>query len=86
MQKKIIFFGRVQGVGFRYAVKMLAEKHNLVGWVENNDDGSVTLVLGGLKKDIENLINNLKDYFQDNIENIEESVEKDDGLIGFEIK
>jgi len=86
MRKKIIFYGKVQGVGFRYAAKMLAEKHNLVGWVENNNDGSVTLIVGGLKKDIENLINNLKDYFQDNIENIEESVEKDEGLIDFEIK
>jgi len=86
MKKKFIFYGQVQGVGFRYAAKMLAEKHNLVGWVENNNDGSVTLIVGGLKKDIENLINNLKDYFQDNIENIEESVEKDEGLIDFEIK
>lgn len=86
MKKKFIFYGQVQGVGFRYAAKMLAEKYNLVGWVENNNDGSVTLVAEGLEENIENLINGLKDYFQDNIESIEETVEKDDGLIGFEIK
>jgi len=86
MKKKFIFQGKVQGVGFRYAAKMLAEKHNLVGWVKNNDDGSVTLIVEGLEKDIENLINTLKDSFQGNIEKIKESAEKNEGLIGFEIK
>ena len=86
MKKKFIFQGKIQGVGFRYAAKMLAEKYNLAGWVENNNDGSVTLVVEGLEESMESLINNLKDYFEDNIENIEESIEKDDGLIGFEIR
>ena len=86
MKKKFIFQGKVQSVGFRYAAKMLAEKYNLAGWVENNNDGSVALVVEGLEENMESLINNLKDYFKDNIENIGESIEKDDGLIGFEIK
>jgi len=86
MKKKFIFQGKVQGVGFRYEAKMLAEKHNLVGWVENNNDGSVTLVLEGLKNDIQSLIDGLKDYFQDNIENMKENIEKGGGLIDFEIK
>ena len=86
MKKKFIFQGKVQGVGFRYAVKMLAEKYNLVGWIQNNDDGSVVLIADGLKNDIQSLINSLQDGFHDNIENIEESIEKGGGLIGFEIK
>ena len=86
MKKKFIFQGKVQSVGFRYAAKILAEKYNLAGWVQNNDNGSVTLVVEGLEENMESLINNLKDYFKNNIENIEESIEKDDGLIGFEIK
>jgi len=86
MKKKFIFQGKVQSVGFRYAAKMLAEKYNLAGWVQNNEDGSVTLVVEGLEESMESLINNFKDHFHDNIENIKESIEKDDGLIGFEIK
>ena len=86
MKKKFIFYGRVQGIGFRFRAEMLAKKFNIFGWVENNEDGSVTLVVEGLEKDIENLINNLKDYFQDNIENIKEDIEKDEGLIDFKIK
>jgi len=86
MRKKIIFYGQVQGIGFRFRVEMLAKKFNIFGWVENNYNGSVTLVAEGLEKNIESLVDRLKVYFQGNIENIEESVEKDEGLIDFEIK
>jgi len=86
MKKKFIFQGKVQGVGFRYAAKMLAEKHNLVGWVKNNDDGSVTLVVKGLENNIQSSIDCLKDYFNNNIKSVEESIEKDNGLIDFEIR
>ena len=86
MKKKFIFYGQVQGMGFRFRAAMLSGKYNISGWVENNDNGSVTLVAEGAKKNIESLINNLKDYFQDNIENIQESIEKDEGLIDFKIK
>jgi len=86
MRKKIIFYGQVQGINFRFTAKTLAKKYNLTGWVENNEDESVTLVAEGAEENIEGLINNLKNCFQDNIENIEEKTEKNDGLIGFEIK
>lgn len=86
MRKRIIFYGQVQGIGFRFRTAVLAKKFNIFGWVKNNNDGSVTLVAEGLEENIESLINNLKDYFQDNIENIKEIIEKEEGLIDFEIK
>jgi len=86
MRKKIIFYGQVQGVGFRFRAEMLAKKYNIFGWVENNDNGSATLVAEGVEENIEKLINNLKIYFQDNIEDIKETIEKDEGLIDFKIK
>ena len=33
--------GRVQGVGYRYAVLHVAEEYGLEGWVRNTPDGSV---------------------------------------------
>ncbi len=39
--------GRVQGVGYRYFVERYAEAQGLFGWVRNNNDGSVELVLQG---------------------------------------
>lgn len=39
--------GRVQGVFFRDFVKKKALSLDLVGWVRNNDDGSVEVVAEG---------------------------------------
>lgn len=41
--KRVIFEGRVQGVGFRYTVKDLARGFDVCGWVRNLPDGSVEL-------------------------------------------
>lgn len=35
--------GRVQGVGFRFTTKMLADQLGVRGAVRNEDDGSVTI-------------------------------------------
>lgn len=45
--RRIIFEGRVQGIGFRYTVKDLARGFNVCGWVKNLPDGSVELQVMG---------------------------------------
>lgn len=39
--------GQVQGVGFRYRARYAAQTLELTGWVENEDDGTVTLEVQG---------------------------------------
>jgi acylphosphatase len=39
--------GRVQGVGFRYAMRREAERAGVRGWVRNRSDGSVEALLQG---------------------------------------
>ena len=39
--------GKVQGVGYRDFVDSYAKEYGLVGWVRNNHDGSVELLLQG---------------------------------------
>lgn len=39
--------GRVQGVGFRYAAKLKAERLGLSGWVANRPNGEVEAVARG---------------------------------------
>ena len=39
--------GRVQGVGFRYALRREAQHAGVRGWVRNRHDGSVEAVLQG---------------------------------------
>ncbi len=45
--KRVIFEGRVQGVGFRYTVKDIARGFDVCGWVKNLPDGSVELEVAG---------------------------------------
>lgn len=48
----VIFKGRVQGVGFRFQVKMLADQLGLTGTVRNMYDGSVDVYIQGSENKI----------------------------------
>ena len=47
IRQRIVFHGRVQGVGFRYTAKYLARSMNLTGWVKNEYDGTVVMEVQG---------------------------------------
>jgi acylphosphatase len=48
--------GRVQGVGFRYALRAEARRLALTGWVRNRLDGSVEAVVQGPDEAVEKLV------------------------------
>lgn len=54
--KRIIFNGRVQGVGFRYTTKQLALGFDIVGWVRNQKDGTVELQVMGECEEVDEFI------------------------------
>ena len=54
--KRVIFSGRVQGVGFRYSVKQLALGFEVVGWIKNLKDGTVELQLMGEADEVNDFI------------------------------
>ena len=56
IRESITFYGRVQGVGFRYKLGYLAEKYSVTGWVRNEYDGSVSTELQGLEEDIDKIL------------------------------
>ena len=53
--------GRVHGVGFRWFVVSRAERLGLTGWVSNEQDGSLRCVAEGPRKDLESLLEALKE-------------------------
>lgn len=55
-RKHIIFYGRVQGVGFRYYSVYKARALGLTGWVRNLYDGSVEMEVQGEEHLIDELI------------------------------
>ena len=45
--RRIRVHGRVQGVGFRYAMAGTAEAYGVTGWVRNRLDGTVEVYVQG---------------------------------------
>ena len=56
IRKHIVFYGRVQGVGFRYYAVNKANQLGLTGWVKNLPNGTVEMEVQGEKPLIDQLI------------------------------
>ena len=52
----LLVSGKVQGVFFRQALKVVAKKNNVSGWVRNLKDKRVEVVLEGDNKSINSVI------------------------------
>ncbi|MBS1914114.1 MAG: acylphosphatase [Bacteroidetes bacterium] len=50
--RRYIVTGRVQGVGFRYFVKTIAEAFDISGSVSNRADGGVEIVAAGTPENL----------------------------------
>ena len=58
------YYGRVQGVGFRYWAHTQAIKANVTGWARNEYDGTVTMEVQGREPMINKLLMRLNhDHF-----------------------
>jgi acylphosphatase len=53
--RRLQITGRVQGVGFRYALRREAAQRGVRGWVRNRGDGSVEALLAGDAEAVEAL-------------------------------
>ena len=57
MKKRLLIFGKVQGVGFRYWLYEKAIKKNIRGWVKNTIQGQVeALLIGDDDENVNDLI------------------------------
>jgi acylphosphatase len=66
--RRYLFFGRVQGVGFRYTTANLAREFGVRGYVRNRSDGSVELVAQGAGADVDRFLTELDQQFVGYIE------------------
>jgi acylphosphatase len=87
VRKHIKFYGRVQGVGFRYRAEKSASIYGIKGWIRNNDDGTVEMEAQGERENIMNMMDLIK---QGNFIEIEYTEERNiplkDDEYGFNIE
>jgi len=56
VRRHIVFYGWVQGVGFRWRARQAAEAVGATGWVRNESDGSVSMEIQGTEAQIDQVI------------------------------
>ena len=65
---EVRYYGAVQGVGFRFTVERFANAYGAKGYVKNNADGGVELVLEGDEKVLTELLKVLYEEMANNID------------------
>ena len=65
---EVSFTGRVQGVYFRATARDIAQSYAVTGWVRNEPDGSVRLVVEGDEVELDRYLMALRAEKQSNID------------------
>ena len=56
IRKHIVFYGWVQGVGFRHRATHAANLNGVTGWVRNDPGSTVTMEIQGTEEQIDKVI------------------------------
>ena len=72
VRNRIVYSGRVQGVGFRWQVRQVSEDFAVTGFVRNLEDGTVELLVEGDSSEVRGMIGaverKLRDYWDSKVE------------------
>jgi acylphosphatase len=86
--KRAFFEGRVQGVGFRFSVKEIAQGFDVAGWVANLPDGRVQLQVQGNPEEVEQFFEAIfQSYLRSHIHRHSvQNIDPTESLRGFAIR
>jgi acylphosphatase len=84
--KRVLFAGTVQGVGFRYTTRGIAQGFSVAGFVRNLPDGQVELVAEGTAEEVERFLDAVSRRMAENIESQQGFDEPLHHFAGFEIR
>ena len=85
--RRVIYHGRVQGVGFRATTAHIAWKFPVEGFVRNLPDGTVELLAQGPADGVHDFLTKVATQFQANITRFEEPpVTQESSCKGFTIQ
>lgn len=71
VRARVVFRGRVQGVGFRATASTIASVHAVTGWVRNEADGSVLMEVQGRPSAIEGYLGQVREQLGHHIQKVE---------------
>ena len=87
IRRRVLFHGRVQGVGFRYTTVSIARRYPVVGFVRNLPDGSVELVAEAETGVLDQFLADLASEFAGNIrQQVVNEAMRDELFARFEIR
>ncbi len=87
VRRRLVVYGRVQGVFFRDSLRERARAHGVSGWARNRPDGSLEAVLEGSGESVDRVVR----FAQTGpprarVEQVEVVDEPPEGLTGFQIR
>lgn len=86
-QRRIVYSGRVQGVGFRMTARRVARGYQVSGFVRNLRDGTVELVAAGAPGEVDRFLEAVADAMSGCITTVDETALTGERLgEGFEIR
>jgi acylphosphatase len=65
--RHVFYSGRVQGVGFRYTARHIAQRFAVTGFVRNLPDGRVELLAEGPRAELDQLLTQIAEQMADHI-------------------
>ncbi len=77
-QYHVLVSGLVQGVGFRFTVKALANRYSVEGWVKNLAEGKGELLIQGPGEKLNLFLEELKKLFGRNISELQSQESSED--------
>jgi acylphosphatase len=84
--KRVTYSGRVQGVGFRYTARQLADWFPVAGFVRNLSNGDVELVAEGEAAAIDEFLAAVAQHMQGYVTNTDLCDQSPEGYSAFEIR
>lgn len=85
--RRVIYQGRVQGVGFRWTTRQIAKGFHVTGFVRNLPDGTVEVHVQGTAAEVSSFLNSLRDTMASNIDHVEATEESvRDDIAGFTVR
>jgi acylphosphatase len=81
----LFFYGRVQGVGFRFIAKTIADKNKITGWIGNLPDGRVEAQIEGTLENIDKFLTMVRVKFTGYLDSIEDKELPLDNYLDFKI-